>query len=177
MKINKTLFKELFHFELDPKLDDRGSFTRLFCKKTLNSLGMKFSPKQISFATNKNKFTLRGIHFQRHPNQEQKIVSCLKGSIWDVVVDIRENSKNYGRWFAIELSEKRQNFLYIPKGFAHGYLTLTTNTHIIYLMDEYYNEKNNLGIFWQDPNLNIKWPHLPLKISIKDQNLPRLNDL
>ena len=103
-------------FDLDTE-DDRGTFSRFF-KKKLSSVGIDFKPKQVSFATNFEKHTLRGMHFQLHPNSEQKIVSCLRGSIWDVVVDIRKSSESYRKWFAIELSEKKQNVLYVPKGFC-----------------------------------------------------------
>jgi dTDP-4-dehydrorhamnose 3,5-epimerase len=177
MKINKTYFSDVYHFDLEPVEDNRGNFTRFFCKKTLRSLGINFKPKQASFATNIEKHTLRGMHFQLHPNSEQKIISCLRGSIWDVVIDIRKNSQNYSKWFAIELSEKKQNVLYVPRGFAHGYLTLTPNTHLIYIMDEYYNSKYSRGINWNDALIDIKWPTLPSKISSRDKNLPSLSEI
>jgi len=101
----------------------------------------------------------------------------LRGSIWDVVVDIRKSSESYRKWFAIELSEKKQNVLYVPKGFAHGYLTLTPNTHIIYIMDEYYNSKYSRGINWNDSFIGIKWPASPSKMSFKDKNLPSLSEI
>lgn len=177
MKINKTFFSDVYHFDLESIEDDRGAFSRFFCRKKLSSLGIVFKPKQVSFVTNFEKHTLRGMHFQLHPNSEQKIVSCLRGSIWDVVVDIRKNSESYRKWFAIELSEKKQNVIYVPKGFAHGYLTLTPNTHIIYIMDEYFNSQNSSGINWNDSFIGIKWPASPSKMSLRDKNLPSLSEI
>ena len=177
MKIHKTFFEEVFHIELEPNIDERGSFTRFFCKETFKKNGVEFDTKQISFATNNKKHTLRGMHFQKDPRPEHKFIYCLKGSIWDVVVDIRPKSSNYRKWFAIELSEEKQNCLFIPSGFAHGYLTLSLDTQILYMMNEYYNPEYSFGIKWNDPDINIKWPHLPLKISNKDKGLPKLIDL
>lgn len=177
MNIKKTFFEEVFHFELEAKNDCRGSFSRFFCKKFLKKLGVNFNVKQISFAKNTKRHTLRGLHFQKFPSEEQKIICCTRGAIWDVIVDIRVNSKNYGKWFSIELNHKKQNCLFVPRGFAHGYITLTHNTEIIYLMDKYYNSKESCGLIWNDPSLKIKWPYTPLKISKKDENLPRFDDL
>ena len=177
MKINKTFFEEVFHFDLDSIVDDRGSLSRFYCKKIIKNIGVKFDVKQISFVTNNKKHTLRGMHFQKHPNPEQKMIICLKGSIWDVIVDIRKKSKTYGKWFSIELSKEKQNCLYVPAGFAHGYLTMTAETQILYLMDEYYSSKDSVGINWDDPDLQINWPYVPKKISLKDKELPRLINL
>ena len=177
MKISQTIFPEVFYIELKSNLDDRGSFTRIFCKKTLKKFKINFEVAQISFATNALKHTLRGMHFQEKPMEEQKFVFCLKGSIWDVIMDVRHKSNTYGKWFSLELSEKKQNCIYIPSGFAHGYLTLSKNTKVLYMMDKDYNPQLSKGVNWNDPEVNIKWPKAPLKISAKDRALPMLNDL
>ncbi len=175
MKLLKTKFKNLFLIELDTKSDFRGDFSRIFCDKIFSDFGIKFKIKQVSLATNPKKFTLRGLHFQDHPKQEQKLLCCLKGKIWDVVVDVRKDSTTFGEWQHFELNYK--NCLFIPKGFAHGYITMTNNVELIYLIDEFYELKLNKGIIWNDKNLGIKWPQRPVLISKKDQNLSYLNNL
>ena len=173
MKITKTKFDKTFFIKLDKKSDVRGSFTRLYCEKIFSTFGINFKIKQSSFATNLTKHTLRGLHYQDYPRQEQKLIFCLKGKIWDVIVDIRKDSKTFGKWQCFELNNK--NSLFVPKGFAHGYITLTKVTHLIYFMDEFYDDDLSRGILWNDKNVGIKWPYEPKLISKKDKNLPTLN--
>ena len=175
MKILKTNFENLFLIKLKTKSDFRGSFTRLFCDEIFSNFGIDFKIRQASIATNKKKHTLRGMHFQDYPRQEQKLLCCLKGKIWDVVVDIRKNSKTFGQWQYFQLN--RNSCLFIPKGFAHGYLTLTSEVELIYFMDELYESKLSKGIIWNDKKINIPWPFQPKVISKFDQNLIKLNDL
>ena len=175
MKLQKTNFKDLHLLELEKKSDQRGDFFRLFCNKFFFKFNIKFEIKQISFATNLNKHTLRGMHFQDYPMQERKLLCCLKGKIWDVVVDIRKDSKTFGRWQYFKLDSKK--CLFIPKGFAHGYITLTNNVELIYCMDEYYEPNLSKGFIWNDKDVNILWPHEPKVISNSDKNLSNLNEL
>ena len=175
MKVLKTKFKNLFLIKLDKMSDFRGNFSRLFCDKIFTDFGVKFKIKQVSLAKNPKKFTLRGMHFQDYPKREQKLLFCLKGKIWDVVVDVRKDSSTFGQWQHFELNNK--NCLFIPKGFAHGYITMTNNVELIYLMDEFYELKLAKGIIWNDKNVGIKWPQKPILISKKDQNLSCLNNL
>ncbi len=175
MKLKATNFKNLHLLELDIKSDHRGDFSRLFCKKTFKKLNLNFEVKQVSYATNNKKYTLRGMHFQNIPMQEQKLLCCLHGTIWDVVVDVRKNSKTFGLWQHFKLNNK--NCLFIPRGFAHGYLTLTDKVKLIYLMDEYYDTESSRGFIWNDKDVNINWPHRPEIISKNDLNLCNFNEL
>ena len=107
--------------------------------------------------------------------QEQKLLHCLRGEIWDVVVDIRKNSKTFGKWQSFHLD--KNNCLFIPRGFAHGYITLTSKVEIIYFMDEFYDSQSSKGLIWNDKEVNILWPYQPKVISKNDQNLFKLNEL
>ena len=175
MQFVKTNFNNLFSIELETNSDFRGDFSRLFCKKIFSCFNIKFKIKQVSIASNHKKHTLRGLHFQDFPKSEQKLLCCLQGKIWDVIVDVRKNSKTFGHWQHFVLNNKK--CLFIPKGFAHGYITLTNNVKLIYLMDEYYKPKLSKGIIWNDKNINILWPFKPRVISKNDQNLCNLNEL
>ncbi len=175
MKIIKTKFDKTFIIKLDTKSDIRGNFTRLFCEKIFSTFGINFQIKQSSFATNIAKHTLRGLHYQDHPRQEQKLIFCLKGKIWDVIVDVRKDSKTFGKWQCFELNNK--NCLFVPKGFAHGYITLTKIVHLVYYMDEFYDDDLTKGVIWNDKKIGIKWPYEPKLISKKDKTLPTLNFL
>ena len=175
MEFLKTNFENLYLIKLETNSDIRGNFSRLFCEKIYSSFNIDFKIKQVSFATNIKKHTLRGIHFQGHPMQEQKLLHCLRGEIWDVVVDIRKNSKTFGKWQSFHLD--KNNCLFIPRGFAHGYITLTNKVEIIYFMDEFYDAKASTGLIWNDKEVNISWPYQPKVISKNDQNLFKLNEL
>ena len=175
MEFQTTNFENVHLLKLEDKSDFRGNFLRLFCNKIFLEFNIKFEIKQASIATNHRRHTLRGMHFQDYPMQEQKLLCCLQGKIWDVVVDIRKNSKTYGHWQNFNLGSKK--CLFIPKGFAHGYITLTDKVKLIYLMDEYHEPKLSKGFIWNDRNVNITWPHQPKVISNYDKNLCNLNDL
>ena len=174
MKFVKTAIKDVLLIKLKSEIDFRGNFTRLFCEELFNSNGVRFIVRQVNLASNKKKYTLRGLHFQEHPYQEQKVLFCLKGEIWDVLVDIRKKSSNYGKWFSFDLNDRDNTGLFIPKGFAHGYITLSEEVKLLYLMDEFYYPEFSKGIKWNDSSINIKWPHDPIIISQKDINLPDL---
>ena len=123
------------------------------------------------------KGTLRGLHFQYPPKSEGKIIRCLTGSIWDVIVDIRKNSKTFGKWFAIELNQNNKKMLYVPKGFAHGFISLSNNTEILYLVSESYAPENEDILLWNDKTVNIEWPLKPLYISEKDSKGNKLEEI
>ena len=175
MEFLSTNFENLYLIKLDANSDFRGNFSRIFCEKVYSNFNINFAIKQVSLATNIKKHTLRGIHFQKHPMQEQKLLHCLRGEIWDVVVDIRKNSKTFGKWQNFHLD--KNNCLFIPSGFAHGYITLTNKVEIIYFMDEFYDSQSSKGLIWNDKEVNILWPYQPKVISKKDQNLFKLNEL
>ncbi len=135
-----------------------------------NELDSTFVQANTSF--NYKKGTLRGMHFQKSPYEEDKLVRCTKGSIFDVIIDIRKDSPTYKKWFGVELSEENRKSLFVPKGFAHGYLTLEDNSEVTYLVTEFYTPEADSGIKFDDPAFNIEWPMTPVVISEKDSNHP-----
>lgn len=157
------------------KQDDRGSFLRVWDSSFFASY---LDLSQGSVAVNTKSLTLRGLHFQSSPNAETKIIECIQGEVFDVVVDIREGSSSYGTYVAVRLgpNQKYQGVL-APKGYAHGYLTLEPNSILLYFMDQPYVEESAKGILWNDPDLHIAWPDKPEVISERDRNFPRLVNL
>jgi len=162
---------------IEPELltDERGFFTRSFCKEEFRVYGLDADIVQCNISCNKKKGTLRGMHYQIPPFEEAKIVSCTKGSIYDVVVDLRRNSPTYGQWHAEELSADSYRMLYIPKECAHGFQTLEDNCLVYYQMEEYYHAECARGIRWNDPSIGIVWPLPVMNISEKDKNFEDFN--
>jgi len=175
MIFRKTKIKGLYIVEPELKIDERGNFQRIFCQEELSKYGIKFNIRQINQSLSKKRGTLRGLHFQKPPKAEDKIVQCLKGAIYDVAVDLRKNSPTYGRWVAVELSEENKKMFLIPKGFAHGFQTLTDNCEVQYFVSEFYFPEYERGICWNDPFLNIDWPIKNPILSKKDQNWPLMD--
>ena len=168
MLINNNKLKDSKIINLNKIEDERGFFSRLYCNKILkNKLG-GFKVLQINNSLSKYKATLRGMHFQKGKYAEAKIVRCIKGSIQDVIIDLRKNSPTYKNTFSIILNNKNRTMLYVPRGFAHGFLTLEKNTEVIYLVDNYYNPKFESGLKYDDPAFNIKWKLKVKHISKKD---------
>jgi dTDP-4-dehydrorhamnose 3,5-epimerase len=168
MKFIETKLKGAFIIELDKHLDDRGFFARSFCKNEFAQLGLNNDIVQINNSLSKHKGTLRGLHYQVFPKQEDKIIRCIKGAIYDVIIDLRNESETFLEWFGLELSEVNRKSLYVPKGFAHGYLTLADNSELFYLSTDYYTAESEKGIRWDDPKFNIEWPIDITEISEKD---------
>ncbi|WP_310830502.1 dTDP-4-dehydrorhamnose 3,5-epimerase [Paenibacillus pedocola] len=163
-----------FVVELELLSDERGFFARSWCEEEFLAFGLASSFVQCNISYNKNKNTLRGMHYQAEPYEETKLVRCTKGSIYDVIIDIRPESLTYKQWFSIELSETNHKMLYIPKGFAHGFKTLSDNTEVFYQMGSAYNEKSSRGIMWNDPVFGVVWPEEDqLIISDKDLSYNR----
>lgn len=156
-----------FLITLEKKNDQRGSFTRTFCTEEFKKNNLCSDFKQDSMSWNIKKGTIRGMHYQ-YPNEEIKIVQCLKGKIFDTIIDLRKNSPTFEQHFSIELSEKNQELLYIPSGCAHGFQTLQNNTVLFYKISEFFIPQQAKGILWNDSYFSIKWP-LPLtSLSEKD---------
>jgi len=172
MIFKKTKIKGLYIIEPELKIDERGYFARIFCKNEFKKIGFDFKIVQINRSLTKKRGTIRGLHFQKPPKSEDKIVVCLKGKIFDVALDLRKNSPTFGKWFSVELSEENKKMFLIPKGFAHGFQTLTDNCEILYFVSEFYFPKYEGGVRWNDPFFNIKWPLKPTIISEKDKNWP-----
>ena len=162
---------------LDKKEDDRGFFARCFCQKEFLSFGLNVDWVQVNNSFSKKTGTLRGLHFQYNPYSEVKLVKCLKGAIWDVVVDLRIGSKTFGKWYGSELSDENGTMMYVPKGFAHGFITLKKNTEILYLVSEFYSPNFEGNLIWNDPDISIKWPINPTLISNKDKAASFLKDI
>ena len=172
MKFVETKLKGAFVIELDMHSDDRGFFARSFCKHEFAQFGLNNSIIQINNSLSKYKGTLRGMHYQLFPKQEDKIVRCIKGAIYDVIIDMRKESETFSEWFGIELSEANRKSLYVPKGFAHGNISLVDNSELFYLTTEYYSPDFERGIRWDDPKFNINWPIAVTEISEKDKVHP-----
>jgi dTDP-4-dehydrorhamnose 3,5-epimerase len=172
MKFFETPLKGAYIIELDKRGDDRGFFARVFCKNEYNELNLDNGIVQINNSLSKDKGTLRGLHYQLPPKAETKIVRCIRGAIFDVIVDLRKSSETFGKWFGEELNEENRKMMYVPKGFAHAILTLQENTEIFYLVTEFYSPENERGIRWNDPYFSIEWPIQPVIISDKDSKHP-----
>lgn len=173
----RTDLDDVWLIEASPIFDERGSFARTFSVDDMEERGLEHSFVQHSLSRSTAKHTLRGLHFQHAPHQEVKLVSCLKGAIWDVAVDLRPQSQTYCRWIAAELSADNMRQLYIPKGFAHGFLSLTEDAVVGYLISTRYNPAASAGMRYDDPALAIDWPAKPVVISEKDRNWPLLADI
>ena len=169
------IFKELsiagvYLISLEKHEDERGFFARTFCKKEFAEHNLVTDFVQCNLSYNRVKGTLRGMHFQRPPHEEVKIVSCLRGAIYDVVLDIRESSPTYGKWLAEELTEENHNMLYIPAGLAHGFQTLSDESLVYYQMSEFYAPNSASGVRYNDERFKIKWAGDVTIISEKDKN-------
>lgn len=173
MKITNTDFKDLLIIEHDVHLDDRGLFKEVFRKDVLDKyLGYSINFCQDNYVKSSS-MVLRGLHYQEEPYTQSKLVSVTEGRILDIAVDIRGNSKTYGKYFSYILSSDIHKAIFIPKGFAHGYLTLSDKANVNYKVDNYYNKESDSGISFEDKNLNIDWgvDKIKLLISEKDKNL------
>ena len=157
------------------KIDERGYLHKLFCFKELKKILNKKKIKQINITHTKKNGYVRGLHFQKKPFEEMKIVTCIKGEIFDIALDLRKKSKDYLKYHGEYLSEKNQKMLIIPEGFAHGFQTITSNCQILYLHTEIYSKKNEAGLNILDPYLQIKLPRKISGMSIRDQKFKFIN--
>jgi dTDP-4-dehydrorhamnose 3,5-epimerase len=174
MKFHPTTLNDCWLIELEPVQDERGSFSRTFCAREFSARGLRTIFPQHSVSTTVKRGTVRGMHFQRDPHNETKLVRCVRGKIWDAVVDIRPNSPTFGRWQGFELCKENRRQLYIPEGFAHGYQSLTDDVEVSYLISTFYAPEAAWGIRHDDPAVRIAWP-LPISmISDKDRSWPDL---
>lgn len=173
MIFSETKLKGAYIIEATPIKDNRGFFSRTWCKRELEQHGLDTNIVQCNISYNLKKGTLRGMHYQKNPYSEVKYVRCIKGALYDVIVDLREDSKTFGQWIGVELTEENKRALYIPKGFAHGFETLLDNTYLYYQVTEYYTPEAEGGIRWNDPKFNIIWPiDNPVVMSSKDNSWP-----
>ena len=176
LKVTELGFKEVYLIVPNYFSDSRGYSYEPYVKKELEQNNIKNDFIQEYHSYSAKKGTLRGIHFQVAPFSQAKIVRCIYGHIFDVVVDLRKNSSTYKKWCAIELSAENRKQIYIPHGFGHAFLTLSDNCEVLYKMDQYYNADASRNIRWNDPDINIVWPIENPILSIADAHAPYIND-
>lgn len=162
----------VYEVQIDSKPDERGFFARTWCHDQFASQGLDSQLVQCSLSYNTRKGTLRGMHFQAPPLAETKLVRCTRGSIYDVALDLRLESKSYRRWVGVHLTADKRNALYIPKGCAHGFLTLEDDTEVFYQMSDFYDADSSRGVRWNDPAFGIAWPGKVEIISSRDAGYP-----
>lgn len=172
MIFTETKLKGAYIIELEKLEDERGFFARSFCQREFDEHGLNPRVVQCNVSYNKKKGTLRGMHYQIAPYQEAKLVSCIRGAIYDLIIDLRPDSETYCQWLAVELTANCSQLtaLYIPEGFAHGFQTLEDDTLVFYQMSEFYHPECARGIRWDDPMFGIKLPIEQLTISTKDKS-------
>lgn len=173
MKFIPTALNDIFIIELEMINDDRGFFARSWCKEEFGQHSLNNNIVQCNTSFNLQRATIRGLHYQAPPHEETKIVRCIRGSIYDVVIDLRAHSTTYMNWIGVNLTSENRRMIYIPTGFAHGYQTLTPEAEIYYQVDQYYAPKAERGIKWNDSAFRIDWPlRRDCVISEKDQSWP-----
>ena len=177
MKFTELPLKGAFIIDLEKREDARGFFARYWCQEELVQIGLDANIVQINNSMTQYKGTVRGLHFQRPPKAETKIVRCIRGAVWDVIVDLRQCSPTYRKWHAVELNEENRIMIYIPKGFAHGFQTLADSTELLYLHSEFYSSEHEGGLRYDDPSVGVQWSIPMTAISVKDQNYPFLDEL
>lgn len=172
MKFHSLPLIGAYLIELSPHRDERGFFARCFCQEVFAQHGLESQFVQVNNSFSQSKGTLRGLHYQLDPMAEVKWVRCLQGSIYDVIVDIRADSPTFGGSYGTVLSAENRKMMYVPKGFAHGFLTLSDNAETLYLVSQFYSKNLERGIRWNDPFFNIEWPMSPDVISERDRTHP-----
>ena len=175
MKIKQTPLQYAFSVEPEPFEDDRGLFARVFCQQELQHILHDNNIVQINHSITKQKGAIRGMHFQYPPKAEIKMVKCLRGSVFDVIIDLRKGSPTFLKWHGETLSYENMRMLYIPEGFAHGFQTLEENSELLYLHTEFYSPEHEGGVRYNDLSVNISWPLDVTDISEKDRNYPLLS--
>jgi dTDP-4-dehydrorhamnose 3,5-epimerase len=161
-----------FLIEPEPVADERGFFARTFCREEFSAHGLNPELQQCSISFNTSKATLRGMHYQKEPHQEVKLVRCTMGRIYDVIIDLRQDSATFKQWASVELTAGNHKLIYIPEGFAHGFLTLASNCEVFYQMSEFFHSESIAGVRWNDPAFSIQWPGDVSTISDRDRNYP-----
>ena len=176
MIFTETILKNAYVIELEKREDHRGFFARTWDKKEFEERNLNSNLVQCNVSFSKKCGTLRGMHYQKKPFEESKVIRCVKGKIFDVIIDLRSSSSTFKKWFGVELTEENYKMLYVPEGFAHGFQTLEDNSEIIYQVSEFYTPNSELGIHWNDPAFNITWP-IEEKIITEKDNSWKLFDL
>lgn len=176
MRFRETELPGAFLIELEEHRDERGFFARTFCEEEFAAHGLPVRFPQANLSRNDRAGTLRGMHYNAAPHQEAKLVRCTAGAIWDAIVDLRPRSPTRLRWLGVELTAERGEALFVPEGFAHGFITLAGGTDVSYLMGRSYVAGAARGIAWNDARIGIRWPRAPAVISERDRALPTFDE-
>ena len=175
MKFTETPLHSAYLIDLEKRGDNRGFFARFFCEKEFGDHQLATRFVQINTSLTGKKGTLRGMHYQLQPSAEVKVVRCIKGSLFDVILDLRPDSPTFGKSFGAELNADNRTMMYVPQGFAHGFVTLEDDTEALYLVSALYAPDLERGVRYNDPRFNIQWPVQPTEVSEKDSKWPDFN--
>ena len=168
----ETKLPGVFEIHIEAKPDERGFFARTWCQQEFETQGLNGRMVQSSLSFNSRKGTLRGMHYQVAPYEEAKLIRCTRGAIYDVVVDLRPQSRTFKDWIAAVLTAEKRNMVYVPRGCAHGFLTLEDSSEVNYQMSEFWNAESARGVRWDDPVFRIEWPAKVEVISERDRTYP-----
>lgn len=168
MIFRETPLPGAYLIDLEKRGDDRGFFARVFCEREFQARGLETRYVQVNNSLSAQKGTMRGMHYQLAPKAETKLVRCVKGGLYDVILDLRQDSPTFGKSFGAELTADNRTMMYVPKGFAHGFVTLQESTEAFYFVDEFYAPETERIVRWDDPKFNIAWPIPPVVLSDKD---------
>lgn len=174
MRFQESPLRGAYTIEMDRLEDERGFFARSFCGEEFAARGLPAAMPQSSVSFNARRGTLRGMHFQAEPHAEDKLVRCTAGAVYDVIVDLRPGSPTLRRWFGIELNAENHRSLFIPRGLAHGFITLCDDTEVLYMISVPYVPGFERGVRWDDPAIGISWPLAPSIVSARDAAYPLL---
>lgn len=172
MRFTETPLRGAYIVDIEPMADERGFFARTWCEREFRDRGLNPLLKQASISFNHKKGTLRGMHYQTDGHQESKLIRCLAGAVFDVIIDLRKSSPTFMKHFTMGLGSEDRRMLYVPEGFAHGFQTLTDGAELFYQISQFYSPENVAGVRWNDPAFAIGWPEPPRVISARDQGFP-----
>jgi dTDP-4-dehydrorhamnose 3,5-epimerase len=170
MIFTETPIPGAYLIDLEKRGDDRGFFARAFCEREFAAHRLTTGFVQVNNSLSAQRGTLRGMHYQLAPKAETKLVRCIRGALYDMILDLRPGSATFGRSFGVELTVENRRMMYVPKGFAHGFITLADDTEAFYFVDEFYAPELERGVRWNDPKFQLRWPIAPAVLSDKDAN-------
>jgi dTDP-4-dehydrorhamnose 3,5-epimerase len=176
MRFSETPLKGAYLIDLEKRGDERGFFARFFCELEFGEHGLATRFVQVNDSLSAQRGTLRGMHYQLPPSGEVKVVRCVRGSIFDVIVDLRPKSSTFKKWFGHELTAENRTMMYVPVGFAHGFLTISNDAEALYLVDSFYSPNDERGLRYNDPTIGIEWPFEPVVVSAKDAAHPDFSE-
>ena len=172
MRFRESKLAGAYIVDIEPREDERGMFARTFCSREFAEQGLCEAFVQCNLSSNHHRGTLRGMHFQRPPYAEAKLVRCVAGAVYDVIIDLRRNSPTFCNWLGVELTSSDRRALYIPPDFAHGFQTLTDHAEVFYQMSEFYHDDHATGVRWDDRAIGVEWPIADPILSERDASYP-----